>query len=227
LVSLAVGLGLAVAGYLLQQPVVAAGGVLASAAGLYAERSRARSLRRRRRAERIRSRHEVTELRRTIAQLRGEVEAFRRALLDTEVGLAGSTCPLPDPVAVPAVREPGQPVAAHPAEQPVPPPHEEEHAVVVPLAQAEAENWVQVRARDAAENAPLPAQQLGASGAAVTGSLPVMPPLTVAAGTLVHAAAATTATRTQARSPMHDPDADDAEVAPVAPVPAEPTRRVA
>ena len=66
------------------------------AAGLYVERLQARSLRRRRRAERLRARHEVTELRRTIAQLRDDVDAFQRALLDTDRPsgpLAARRCP--------------------------------------------------------------------------------------------------------------------------------------
>jgi hypothetical protein len=83
----------------------------------------ARALRRRRRAERMRNRHEVTELRRTIAQLRLDVDAFQRALVDTEAALAARSLPrLPVPEAAAAAARPVAPVAqpvAEPVVQPV------------------------------------------------------------------------------------------------------------
>src|SRR3954470_15897143 len=100
--SLATGVGLGAAGYLLAQPGLAASGTLVAAVGLYVERLQARSLRRPRRPERMRNRHEVTELRRTIAQLRLDVGAFQRALLDTGAVLAAQSLPLLSPVGAPA-----------------------------------------------------------------------------------------------------------------------------
>jgi hypothetical protein len=129
LASLAAGLGLGGAGYVVQRPGVAASGAVVCAAGLYIERLQARSLRRRRRAERLRARHEVTELRRTIAQLREDVDAFQRALLDTEAVLAARSIPVPPPLAAATrmaqakstVAAPAAPSAAGPVAPPVAP----------------------------------------------------------------------------------------------------------
>ena len=157
--SLVTGLGLGAAGYLVNASGLAAGGTVVAGVGLYVERMQARSLRRRRRAERMRSRHEVTELRRTIAQLRLDVDAFQRALVDTGAVLTARALPLlvqaPPPVA---------------AAVPVP--------VPVPVEAAPGlEVWVQTPDRDAAEHAPLPAQQPSPFVAAASGSLPVVPQL--------------------------------------------------
>jgi hypothetical protein len=170
--SLATGLGLGGAGYAVQAPGVAAGGAVVCAAGLYVERLQARSLRRRRRAERLRARHEVTELRRTIAQLRVDVDAFQRALLDTEAVLAARSQPLlpPVPAPVPAPVAVSAPVAA-PAPVAVPAPVLASVAVpvtvpdagatddvVVPIADVEATAWVQTRERRPLAQPSLPSQ---------------------------------------------------------------------
>jgi hypothetical protein len=164
--SLVSGLGLAGLGLAGERPAVSAGGAVVCAAGLYVERLQARSLRRRRRAERLRSRHEVTELRRTIAQLREDVDAFQRALLDTEAVLAARSLPLLPPVPAPAVRAalPAvTPAWTTPAATPVRDPREtaETHddVVVVPLADVEASEWVQTRERRPLARPSLPAQQ--------------------------------------------------------------------
>jgi len=191
--SLVTGLGLGAVGYFLQDAAIAASGALAGAIGLYVERHQARALRRRRRAERMRSRHEVTELRRTIALLRQDVDAFQRALLDTEAALAARALPLLVPVV---------PLAEPPA-----PPADEEQLAVVPLADVEADEWVQTAVRDVAADAPLPAQRPSPFVVAVSGSLPVVFP---APGP--HADA-------------HDADGCDAPVA--APMYAEPARQIA
>ena len=152
---LVTGLGLGAGGYALQQPAVAASGALAGAVGFSLERLQARALRRRRRAERLRSREEVTELRRTIAQLREEVDAFQRALLDTEAALAAGSLPLLVPVALE-----GQDLTAPaPATSAAGGDVQEEQVVVVSLTRPEASDWVQTPARDAAGEVPLPAQR--------------------------------------------------------------------
>jgi hypothetical protein len=166
--SLVIGLGLAVVGYLLQDAAIAASGALVSGMGLAIERHQARILRRRRRAERMRSRNEVIELRRTIALLRQDVDAFQRALLDTEAALAARALPLLVPVA---------PVVEQPA-----PSADDEQLVVVSLADAEAEEWVQTPVRDIIADAPLPAQRPSPFVAAVRGPLPVVVPVHVAGG---------------------------------------------
>ncbi|HVN13424.1 MAG TPA: hypothetical protein VMT69_15120 [Kineosporiaceae bacterium] len=182
--SLVAGLALGGAGCLAQVPGLAAGGAIVCAAGLYVERLQARSLRRRRRAERMRSRHEVTELRRTIAQLRQDVDAFHRALLDTEAVLAARNLPLLLPV--PEVTE-AEPVAVA-----APEPGEGE-LVVVALAEAEASDWVQGPARVGTGTAALPTQQPGLFLTAAGAPLPAQPPaargrLTPKADALVYAA---------------------------------------
>jgi hypothetical protein len=172
--SLATGLGLGGAGYAFQAPGVAAGGAVVCAAGLYVERLQARSLRRRRRAERLRARHEVTELRRTIAQLRVDVDAFQRALLDTEAVLAARSQPLLPPVLAPvpapvavsapvAVPAPAVDPAAAPAAVAVAVPVAVPHAgatddAVVPIADVEATAWVQTRQRRPLAQPSLPSQ---------------------------------------------------------------------
>jgi len=168
--SLVSGLGLAGLGYAGERPAVSAGGAVVCAAGLYVERLQARSLRRRRRAERLRSRHEVTELRRTIAQLREDVDAFQRALLDTEAVLAARSLPLLPSVAAPAVRgalpavmPAVMPAWTAPAPTPVrdaqQPAETHDDVVVVPLADVEAGEWVQTRDRRPLARPSLPAQQ--------------------------------------------------------------------
>jgi len=164
--SLVSGLGLAGLGLAGERPAVSAGGAVVCAAGLYVERLQARSLRRRRRAERLRSRHEVTELRRTIAQLREDVDAFQRALLDTEAVLAARSLPLLPPVAAPAVRASlpaAMPAWTTPAPAPVrvaqQPAETHDDVVVVPLADVEASEWVQTRERRPLARPSLPAQQ--------------------------------------------------------------------
>jgi hypothetical protein len=188
--SLVGGIGLGAAGYLVVQPGLAASGALVAAVGLYAERMQARALRRRRRAERMRNRHEVTELRRTIAQLRIDVDAFQRALLDTEAVLAAQSLPLLPPVPVAeAAPEPAAQVLALPAPETVP-------AAVVPYAPSEApsapvvatteqpeaepravvsiaQGWVQTSHRDV-EASPLPAQQASPFVTAFGANLPVI-----------------------------------------------------
>ena len=198
--SLVTGLGLGAAGYLVAAPGMAATGSVVAAVGLYVERLQARSLRRRRRAERMRSRHEVTELRRTIAQLRLDVDAFQRALLDTEAALTVRALPLLPavPVAVPAAAPvPGAapvsgaapvpvavPVAA-PVPAPVPAPAAEPAPVPVAVPAAgpapqPVVSWVQTEDRNlpsTGERAPLPAQQPSPFVAAESGPLPVLPAL--------------------------------------------------
>jgi hypothetical protein len=195
--SLVTGLGLGAAGYLVNAPGLAASGAVVAGAGLYVERMQARALRRRRRAERMRNRHEVTELRRTIAQLRIEVDAFQRALIDTEAAYAHLAHPAPvaaspapvvavaaaAPVVAPAAPEP---VVAAPVASSVPAVPALVAPVVpaVPAAVASAlpavpavEGWFQTAERDAAESAPLPAQQPSPFVEAASGSLPVLPEL--------------------------------------------------
>jgi len=177
--SLATGVGLGAAGYLLAQPGLAASGTLVAAVGLYVERLQARSLRRRRRAERMRNRHEVTELRRTIAQLRLDVGAFQRALLDTGAVLAAQSLPLLTPVAEPAPRPLPRAEAPQPARAEVPEPARAEAPepapveVAQPVALAVGEGWVQTRDRDAVDAAPLPARRLNPFISALSGSIPV------------------------------------------------------
>ncbi len=183
--SLAAGLGLGAAGYLVAEPGLAAGGSLVAAVGLYVERLQARSLRRRRRAERMRSRHEVTELRRTIAQLRLDVDAFQRALLDTEAALSARDLPLlpqPAPVAPPRSADRRATPVVEPVPEPVAEPVVEPVAepVVVPVAQPVGQPlvaWVQTPRRDTADVVPLPAQQPSPFVAAQSGPLPVLPEL--------------------------------------------------
>ena len=153
--SLVAGLGLGAAGYLVNAPGLAASGAVVAGAGLYVERMQARQLRRRRRAERMRNRHEVTELRRTIAQLRLDVDAFQRALLDTEAALAARSLPrLPvaEPVAQPVVVVLDEPVA---------------EPVVVVLDEP-VHAWVQTPDRDLPELPPRRAFD--------TGGIPVVDP---------------------------------------------------
>jgi hypothetical protein len=179
---LVAGLGLGAGGYALEQPAVAASGALAGAVGFSLERLQARALRRRRRAERLRSREEVTELRRTIAQLREEVDAFQRALLDTEAALAAGSLPLLVPVAeaqdlAASASEPAP--ASKPASAPAAQPHiggvdaQEEEVVVVALTHAEASDWVQTPPRDAAGQVSLPARRPTPFIAAVGGWAPI------------------------------------------------------
>jgi hypothetical protein len=158
--SLATGLGLGGAGYVVQRPGVAASGAVVCAAGLYVERLQARSLRRRRRAERLRARHEVTELRRTIAQLREDVDAFQRALLDTGAAVAARSQPLLPPVPAPVAAPVAAPVPAPvPALAPVASvAADADDVVVVPLADVEAAAWVQTRERRPLVRPPLPSQ---------------------------------------------------------------------
>jgi hypothetical protein len=170
--SLATGLGLGAAGYLLDRPGVAACGTVVCAVGLYVERLQARSLRRRRRAERLRNRHEVTELRRTIAQLRLDVGAFQRALHDTEAAVAARTLPLPPPIAAPVVM-PATPVAA-PVATPVATQVPEADLVVVPIADVEAREWIHTPRREA--GADLPAQH-PSPFVATSGALPIVAPV--------------------------------------------------
>jgi hypothetical protein len=161
--SLVTGLGLGAAGYLINSPGVAASGAVVAGAGLYVERMQARALRRRRRAERMRNRHEVTELRRTIAQLRLDVDAFQRALLDTEVALAARSLPRL-PVVEP---EPASEPVLDPVLEPV-------------LEPVTVHAWVQTADRDAradGDQAGLPTQQPSPFVAAASGSLPVLPEL--------------------------------------------------
>ncbi|MGZ4602628.1 MAG: hypothetical protein ACXV0U_03405 [Kineosporiaceae bacterium] len=196
--SLVTGLVLSGAGYFAQVPALATGGAVVCAVGLYVERLQARSLRRRRRAERMRSRHEVTELRRTIAQLRQEVDAFQRALLDTEAALAARKFPLLVPV----------PAAPVPAED-----RGEEQLVVVPLADAEAAGWVQTPARDGAVEAALPAQQPSPFVTVAGGPLPALASaarsrLTPQADALVYAALAELDATVATRSLAYAGDAD-------------------
>lgn len=183
---LVAGLGLGAGGYALEQPAVAASGALAGAVGFSLERLQARALRRRRRAERLRSREEVTELRRTIAQLREEVDAFQRALLDTEAALAAGSLPLLVPVAeaqdlAASASEPAP--ASKPASAPAAQPHiggadaqEEEEVVVVALTHAEASDWVQTPPRDAAGQVSLPVRRPTPFIAAVSGWAPIPVP---------------------------------------------------
>ena len=110
--SLVGGLGLGAAGYFLDMAGIAASGAVVVAAGLYVERMQVRALRRRRRAERMRNRHEVTELRRTIAQLRLDVDAFQRALLDTEAALAAQSLPVTERSAEPIAEPIAEPLVA-------------------------------------------------------------------------------------------------------------------
>jgi hypothetical protein len=183
--ALVSGVGLGAAGYLAPAPALGAGGALVAAAGLYAERMQARSLRRRRRAERVRNRHEVTELRRTIAQLRLDVDAFQRALSDTEAAIAAQPVPAPtEKASSPRRTEPAVLEAARPAGEPTRPagerprPRHVAPAVVrVPAPVSEvapdagagrpavatvaiAQGWVQTAERDA-ESSPLPLQHAG------------------------------------------------------------------
>jgi hypothetical protein len=175
--SLATGLGLGAVGYGVQAPGVAASGAVVCAAGLYVERVQARSLRRRRRSERLRARHEVTELRRTIAQLREDVDAFQRALLDTEAVFAARSrppmpsvparvaAPAPVPVVVPVAAAMPAPVAVVtlapvPAAPSVAVESVEaaDDVVVVPIADVEATAWVQTRERRPLAQTSLPSQ---------------------------------------------------------------------
>ena len=177
--SLVTGLGLGAAGYLLDAPGVAAGGAVVAAGGLYVERMQARALRRRRRYERMRNRNEVTELRRTIAQLRLDVDAFQRALLDTEAALAARSLPrlpVPEPVAEPVIERIAEPVA-EPVAQPLAGVLDE--PLIVDLDEP-VHAWVQTADRDArADGDPgeLPAQQPSPFVAAASSSLPVLPEL--------------------------------------------------
>jgi hypothetical protein len=211
--SLVTGLGLAAAGYLVDMPGVAATGAVVCAAGLYVERLQARALRRRRRAERMRSRHEVTELRRTIAQLRQDVDAFHRALLDTEAALSARSLPLLVPVAPPAA----------PAPVPAVPEQDGDELVVLPLAEAEARDWVQTPVRDTCDEAGLPAQRPSPFVAAVSGSLPILPvPHAPTTDALVYAALEKQDVEGATRSLAQGGDAEDTGV-----VSATPSRTVA
>lgn len=180
--SLVTGLGLGAAGYLVDTPALATSGAVVAAVGLYVERMQARALRRRRRAERMRSRHEVTELRRTIAQLRLDVDAFHRALVDTDAALAARNLPLlprvePVAVAEPAAGPVAEPVVIEPVLEPV---AVAEPVVLEPAAVAEPLHaWVQTPERDArpAAREVLPAQQPSPFVAAQSGPLPVVPEL--------------------------------------------------
>jgi hypothetical protein len=216
--SLVIGLGLGGTGWLLEQPGVAAAGAVVASVGVYVERLQARTLRRRRRTERMRSRHEVTELRRTIAQLRVEVGAFQRALLDTEAAMTARSLPLLPPVSPVAHLAP----VGHLA-----PVADEEQLVVVPLADAEAEEWVQTPARDAAPEGPLPAQRPSPFIAVVSSSLPVLPVPPATPDTLVYAAFAQTEAIAATCGVAHPPDADKAEPVLADPVLAEHVRRSA
>ncbi len=187
--SLVAGLGLGAAGYLLATPGLATAGAVVAAVGLYVERLQARTLRRRRRAERMRNRHEVTELRRTIAQLRLDVDAFQRALLDTEAALSARSLPLLPRVAAAAapaapapipVTEPAAapvPVADRPVAEPAPVADPVAEPVAEPVAVPVVEPvvaWVQTRERDAVDAALLPAQQVSPFVAEHSGPLPVL-----------------------------------------------------